>query len=220
MVSGQPYYSTGDENLFESGSQNGPNRTVINLRRSECEVVVVKIYCDTDTLFHNVKRQEQESKTRKELVAIKQMLDCWRRGRILMFRSLVNLREIEKTKNAEQLAKLMADYEQLPQIPKDERFYGTERIVTDPHGGFIDNPLVSDVQNEAILAELVQRGLDFPDAQHITQAICNLCDVFLTRDEDTIIKPHRKWIENRFPQFKVRLPSELMSELISVCADT
>jgi hypothetical protein len=180
----------------------------------------VKIYCDTDTLFHNVKRQEQESKTGKELVAIKQLLDCWRRGKILMFRSLVNLREIEKTKNTEQFANLRADYDQLPQIPNDERFYGTERIITDPHGGFIENPLVSDVQDEAILAKLVERGLGLRDAQHITQAICNSCDVFLTRDEDTIIKPHRQWIENQFPPIKVRMPSELARELDSICAGT
>jgi hypothetical protein len=186
----------------------------------EGEIVLVKIYCDTDTLFHNVKRQEQEAKTRKELVAINQLLDCWRRGKILMFGSLANLREIERTKNAEHLANLRADYDQLRQTPKDERFLGTDEIITDPHGGFIENPLVSDVQNEEILSELADKGLEVRDAQHITQAICNLCDVFLTRDEDTIIKPQRQWIENRFPPLKVRTPSELISELGSLCADT
>jgi hypothetical protein len=123
------------------------------------EVVLVKIYCDTDTLFHNAKRQEKESKTRRELV----------------------------------LANLTADYDQLPQISNDERFYRTERIITDPHGGFIGNPLVSDVQDEAILAELVERGLEFRDAEHIAQAICHLCDVFLTLA--TVRSPRRSSAE-------------------------
>jgi len=30
----------------------------------------MKIYCDTDTLFHNVKRQEKEPKTKNELLAL------------------------------------------------------------------------------------------------------------------------------------------------------
>jgi hypothetical protein len=134
-----------------------------------------------------------------------------------MFRSLANLREIERTKNAQQLASLQSDYNELPPISNDEKFYGTERMITDPCGGFIENPLVSDVQDEKLCEELVQRGLCKADAQHLTQAVCNHCDVFLTRDEDTIIKPHRRWLEARFPSLRVRTPSELMKEVGSLC---
>jgi hypothetical protein len=49
-------------------------------------------------------------------------------------------------------------------------------------------------------------GLTRKDAEHLTQAICNHSDVFLTRDEKSIIK-HRAKIEARFP-IKVRKPSE------------
>jgi len=52
-------------------------------------------------------------------------------------------------------------------------------------------------------------GLEQRDAEHITQAVCNNCDVFLTRDEDSIITPHRHWLEQKFPGLKIRLPSEL-----------
>jgi len=177
----------------------------------------MKIYCDTDTLFHNVKRQETEPKTGKELLALEKLLKCWRDGKILMFKSLVNLREIERTKNAQQLAKLRSDYNELPQIPNDEKFYGTDRLVTFPYGGLIENPLVSDVQDEKLCEELVQRRMRKADAQHITQAVCNHSDVFLTRGEETIIKPHRLWIETRFPSLRVRTPSELVNEVGSMC---
>jgi hypothetical protein len=30
---------------------------------------------------------------------------------------------------------------------------------------------------------------------------------------NSIIQPHRVWLENRFPNLKVRLPSELVAEL-------
>ena len=43
----------------------------------------------------------------------------------------------------------------------------------------------------------MDRGLAWKDAEHITQAVCNNCDVFLTRDVKTIIRPHRTWLEKR-----------------------
>jgi hypothetical protein len=54
--------------------------------------------------------------------------------------------------------------------------------------------------------------------KHITQAVCNDCDVLLTRDVKSIITPHREWLEKRFPKLKVRLPSELLAERISSAA--
>jgi hypothetical protein len=82
---------------------------------------------------------------------------------------------------------------------------------TDQYGGFVSSPLISDVQDEALRDELINRGLTRRDAEHITQAICNGCDVFLTRDEGTIIKPHGQWLESRFPGLKVWLPSQLLA---------
>jgi hypothetical protein len=76
---------------------------------------------------------------------------------------------------------------------------------------------MSDVQDDALCQELEQRGLGRTDAQHITQAVCNACDVFLTRDRKTIINPHRAWLESRFPGLKIRLPSELVAELRRAC---
>jgi hypothetical protein len=150
---------------------------------------VDKIYCDTSTLFHNIKRHEHEPKTRNELLALQQLLTLKSSGKIEMFRSNVMLREVEKTQDAAQLGKLMQDYELLQQIPRDEKYYGTSLDITDPHGGSIQNPLVSDVQDDSLCAELVARKLERIDAQHITQAFCSSCDIFLTRDDKTIINP-------------------------------
>jgi len=71
--------------------------------------------------------------------------------------------------------------------------------------------MISDVQDEAIRSELIAHGLEQRDAENITQAVCNDCDVFLTRDERTIINPQRAWLEQRFPKLKVWLPSELLT---------
>lgn len=76
----------------------------------------------------------------------------------------------------------------------------------------INWPTFSDVQDETICDQLVKRGLTLRDAQHISQAVSNGCNVFLARDEKTIITKHRPWIEENFP-ITVRLPSELLADL-------
>lgn len=159
------------------------------------------IYCDTNTLFSNIKEPA-------ELAALARLLADHRAGKLVMYRSLVDLREVMDTKDAIQQGKLLAEYEELQPIPKDERVYGFSSE-SDPYGGHTSNSLVSDVQDEDICGELEQRGPQRRDAQHITQAICNRCDIFLTRDRKTIIDPHRTWIEARFPELKVPLPSEV-----------
>jgi hypothetical protein len=55
-------------------------------------------------------------------------------------------------------------------------------------------------------------GLKRQDAEHIAQAVSNECDVFLTRDEATIVK-YRDAIQALCPNIRIRLPSELLREL-------
>lgn len=168
----------------------------------------MKIYCDTSTLPHNIDHANHKSQV--ELAALKQLAE-----QCLMFGSLVVLRELMNTTEQPQQNNLIVDYNALEPIPEDEKVHGFH-TQTDQYGGCITNPLISDVQDEMLRSELMQRGLDLRDAEHITQAVCNDCDVFLTRDEHTIIKPHRQWLETRFPALRIRLPSELLEELASL----
>jgi hypothetical protein len=172
----------------------------------------MKVYCDTNTLLHNISRLKEEPNAQRERDALEQLLQRHQAGTLTMFRSRVDLRELEKTTNQSQREKLRLDYESLEQIPKDEKHYASYGQ-TDQLGGAIENPLVSDVQDEKLCQELQHRGFERGDAQHITQALCNDFDVFLTRDVDTIIKPHREWLETQFPSLKIRLPTELLVEL-------
>jgi hypothetical protein len=172
----------------------------------------VRIYCDTDTLFHNIERRKDDPKTKKELDALRGLLVLRGSGEVLMYRSHLVSYEAMKTGNEVQRNHLIDDYNALEAIPNDEKLLGIGATF-DRGGGFVNYPIFSDVQNEAIRAELIARGLDQRDAEHITQAICNRCDVFLTRDEGTIINPHREWVEKRFAELKIRRPSELLSEI-------
>ena len=164
---------------------------------------IMRIYCDTNTLFSNIRNQP------KELAAMRRLLEDYRAGKNTMLRSRVDLREVMDTPCTIMRQKLIEDYECLQPVPNDEKLHGFNKM-TDYLGGFFTYPLISDVQDEAICAELEVRGLEHRDAQHITQAVCNECDVFLTLDYKTIIRHHRNWLEDHFSNFKVRKPSEML----------
>ena len=165
------------------------------------------IYCDTNTLLNNIKRH-QEPKTRQELLALQQLLALRVAGSIKMVRSRVALRELEKPSDPDLMAKLRADYEMLDQIALDEKVLGFNNQ-WDRFGG-ITHPLISDVQDDALREELVQYGFDRPDAEHLTQAASNNCDVFLTRDGGIV--RHKEWLLARL-SLRILRPSELLSAL-------
>src|SRR5262245_5126632 len=165
----------------------------------------LRIYCDTSTLPENI--SGADPKSQKELRAIKEL-----RKLGMMFGSHLVLCEVMNTKNERKRNQLSTEHAALAPIPKDEKLLGYN-TTTDWRGGFACCPMISDVQDEAIRAELIAQGLEQRDAEHITQAVCNDCDVFLTRDERTIINPHRAWLERRFPKLKVWLPSELLASI-------
>jgi hypothetical protein len=165
-----------------------------------------RIYCDTDTLLSKVRQTDEKSK--RELSALRKLLNGRQSGNYQMVRSGVSLRELSATGLDALRQALLADYAALDPIANDEKVLGFHTQY-DRLGGFVSNPIVSDVQDEPLRGQLVERGLSRRDAEHLAQAISNRCSVFLTRDERTIIKPHRDWIEKTFPPLKVRLPSEL-----------
>ena len=74
--------------------------------------------------------------------------------------------------------------------------------------GGISYPLIED---DPICLKLCDIGLDKADAHHVMVAISNECDVFVTFDEDTILR-YRKEIEKKFP-IELMKPSELVNRL-------
>ena len=165
----------------------------------------MKIYCDTSTLPENIRGAD--AKSQKELTALKELQELG-----VMLGSRIVRYEVMNTKDENKRNQLLAEHAALKPIDNDEKLLGIH-TTTDQYGGFVSYPMISDVQDEAIRAELIERGLEQKDAEHITQAVCNNCDVFLTRDENTIINPHREWLHQRFPNLKVWLPSELLASI-------
>jgi hypothetical protein len=159
----------------------------------------MKIYRDTNTLLGNIRDET-------ELAAVTEL----ERLGLTMFGSHIGRSEAMNTKDENKRRQLVNQHDRLERTPKDEKLLGFN-VTTDHLGGFVCSPMISDVQDEQVRAELMQRGLEQRDAEHIAQAVANDFDIFLTCDKNTIINPHRKWLEQRFPKLKIRLPSKLLA---------
>jgi len=82
------------------------------------------IYCDTDSLLHNIQKNESQPKCKAELEALPQLLSLYYAGHITMYRSAVNHRELEATQPVPLLKNLRRDYERLNPIANDVKVYG------------------------------------------------------------------------------------------------
>jgi hypothetical protein len=167
-------------------------------------MTTLNIYGDTSVLPGNIGGADPKSK--RELAAVEEL----KKYGMTFSSSHIVRYEAAKTRNESKRKRLIVEHDALTPVPKDEKLLGFN-ATSGPHGGFTCHAIIADVQDETIRNELIAQGLQQRDAEHITQAVCNDCDVFLTRDESTIIQPYRAWLEQRFPKLKVWLPSELLT---------
>src|SRR5215813_13425718 len=202
QVSDGPHYQIRPLAIFHlmtsSGSINGCDPTMIQYMRQN-------VYCDTNTLRSNA--HHADNKTQRELAALVRLADD---PRVRLCRSNIVEHEVADVRKEKKRNRLAAEHDALERVTLTEKLLRIDSL--SDRMTCLNWPVFSDVQNEAMCEKLVKRGLDLRDAQHIVQAVSNDCGVFLTRDEETIIAPHRAWIEESFP-IKVRLPSELVAEL-------
>jgi hypothetical protein len=170
----------------------------------------IEIYCDTSVLPSNIRHNDEKSL--REKAAMDELRAGVSLGRYVLRVSGVNDREVSDTQKMEQRAALTSEYKALSRIERDEKLLGINTVF-DQRGGFVGNsPILSEIQDDGMRDDLVAMGLSQRDAEHLTQAICNNCEYFLTRDENSMIRPHKQKVEERFPSLKIRLPSELVGE--------
>jgi predicted nucleic acid-binding protein len=162
----------------------------------------LKIYCDTSVLPSNIDPKTRE----KEHAALKQLAE-----KHSMFVSHLVRYEAMNTPDKTKRDALIRECEALEPVPKDEKLLGYY-IAQHDRTGFLQGVRISDVQNEWLRQELMDRGCKQRDAEYITQAICNDCDVFLTLDDDLRRNNRKEWLE-AYLSLKIRRPSELLAEL-------
>jgi predicted nucleic acid-binding protein len=132
------------------------------------------------------------------------------KGMLTILTSRESWREQERT-NDPAVRKVLKDSRgDIRVIQDDHRVLGFSNQ-SDQYGGFIAYPLISDIVDEALFADLKKGGLKDPDARHLMYVICDHCDIFATLDPDFIGR--RKDLESMCRGLRILKPSELWAEL-------
>jgi hypothetical protein len=168
----------------------------------------MRVYFDND-VASAISRRDWEA---AELNAIDQLLEWHRAGRIVVGTSRQSAREMERAPSRHQ-ANLKTGLAELDISTDDHRVLGFYSL-TDQFGGFISNPMVTDLVNEPLYADLLDYGLKPDDAKHLMYAVHQGYQLFLTCDRGILSR--RADIESRCPPLKVQKPSELIAELTSI----
>ncbi len=146
-----------------------------------------------------------------ELEAAKAIVRAAQRGVLEIVTSAESHREQDRAADPSVRAVLQGKRDQVPRMSDDHKILGFSQN-TDPYGGYVVAPLVTDVVDETLLAQLQGAGLKRADAYHIMYAAHGRCDWFVTLDEHDIL-PKKTDIETLCAPLRVVRPSELTVRL-------
>lgn len=108
-----------------------------------------------------------------EMAAVEGLREYERRGQIEVVTSRESWREQERTQDAASRQRLLEARSDLQVVPYDHEIFGFT-LMQDRRGGFIANPSVTELIDQALFDDLKARGLeDDPDARHLMYAVCN-----------------------------------------------
>jgi hypothetical protein len=169
----------------------------------------LRIYEDNVIACGRIKRDLADAAEMASLDVLDQIANT---RQISMESSRWSQREIARTRNEAVRSQLTQGLVGTKFATHDHIVLGFDNQQTDPFGGYISNPLVTDIIDNNIYSTLTKIPLKDLDAKHLMVAICNGYDRFLTTDPDFISS--RSQIEAAFP-IKVLKPSELVAELAS-----
>ena len=170
---------------------------------------MLKVYFDNDVASAVSRRDLNEA----ELRAIDQLLELHRSRRIVIGISRQSSREMERAPFPYQ-SNLKAGLSGLQRAEVDHVVLGFH-TQTDPYGGFISGPLVTDIVDKPLFLELREKiGLEDDDAKHLMYAVHNGYARFLTCDSHFLTR--RTAIERRCPSIRIQKPSELAADLPAI----
>ncbi len=145
-----------------------------------------------------------------EMLALREMEKAHGAGTIKRVTSRESWREQERTRDEMKRSQLEAARDLVSVVQADHRLVGFQNEMG-LLGTIVSNPIISDVVDESLFADLKRLGLKAPDARHFMYAVANNCDWFVTLDDDFLGR--RSLLENRCPSIRVAKPSELSTEL-------
>lgn len=170
----------------------------------------MKAYLDTNIESGRVRG---DIKPIEEGEALRQLIAAWQAGELDCVTSKETDREHEKTRDPAIRARLQEARGETPRVPNDHALLGFNTVF-DQLGGFVTSPLLTDIVDETLFADLKSLGLKSADARHLMYAVANGCDRFVTMDPDFINR--RADLEARCPGVCIQKPTETIKEVRAV----
>ena len=167
---------------------------------------VIRVYRDNNLLGPNAEEHKTETEALQRIEA-EQRAGRWQLEWVVSRRTA---NELEKAPDIARKEGLRAAYDAATHVGDDHTVKGFSSVDLGA-AGFVTTPLVEDVPDERIFAELCEMGLDVMDARHLTVAIHNRCDYFLTMDKKVLSR--RAKIAARYRTIDVMKPSDLWTRL-------
>jgi hypothetical protein len=145
-----------------------------------------------------------------ERVAVDEIEAAHAAGQIKRVTSRESWREQERTRDDTRRSRLESARDLVSVVQADHRVLEFANI-DGPFGTIAANPIVTDLVDEPLFADLKALGLKDADARHFMYAAANSCDCFITLDPDFLGR--KQMLEERCPSLRVMKPSELAAEL-------
>lgn len=145
-----------------------------------------------------------------EMEALRDIEEAHSAGTIKRVTSRESWREQDRTKDSAKRAKLEAARGEVSVVATDHVVLGLSDV-GGPHGTTVVTPIVTDIVDEALFADLRSMGLQDSDARHLMYAVANECVRFVTLDPDFFDR--QAALEARCPSLRIVKPSELAAEL-------
>ena len=145
-----------------------------------------------------------------EMKALQEIERAQSSKKVKLVTSRESWREQERTRDPERRTRLEASRDEVSAVANDHVVLGFSNVMG-PYGTVAANPIVSDVVDDALFADLKKIGLRDADARHLMYAVVNTCDRFVTLDRDFLDR--REALEARCQTIRIVKPSELAAEL-------
>ena len=145
-----------------------------------------------------------------EMAAVRTIEHLAPQGLLDVYTSRESWREQDRTCDTAKRATLEQARPGVPVVERDHEVFGFS-CTPDQYGGFISNPQVTDIIDDALFNDLRSQGLKDGDARHLMYAACNGCERFVTLDPDFLTR--RVGLEARCNGIRIVKPSEFVAEL-------
>jgi hypothetical protein len=168
----------------------------------------VKVYFDNVIVSGKVRANLPP----KEMTALHALAKTEETGQIEVYTSRWTWAEQDRTRDPLIRVKLKEARGDIEVVADDHRLLGFWNQEDRRLGTVSVNPILTEIVDEPLFADLKKARISDPDARHLMYAVHNMCERFVTLDTRDLL-PKRSDVEPLCRGMKIVKPSELAAEL-------